>query len=149
MNTYCLSTAKMVARTRLNVKLLHTLPVWLSNHYAYSSVLVNQFAAQNNINMQILLQSVLFQSNHIRTSDIVFNTNMHFPWADKSNQHFHHFRQNTEQNYLNLTTHNTTSLSLLHFKILTLTSIGRQIAIFKFYLESINPNSAALTSIRP
>jgi len=39
----------MVARTRLNVKLLHTLPVWLSHHYAYSAFLANQFTAQNNI----------------------------------------------------------------------------------------------------
>ena len=75
-NIYCSSTTKIVARTRLNVKLLHTLPVWLSHHYAYSAFLVNQFTAQNNMNMQIFLQSVIFQSNHNRPSDIVFNRNM-------------------------------------------------------------------------
>ena len=133
----------MAARTRLNVKLLRTLPVLLSHHYAYSAFPVNKFTAQNIENMQNFLQSVLFQSNDNRPSDIVIIEIFSFLGQINLTSIFTFFHQNTEQIYLSLTTHK-------HPVFLSFTSsfntdfIWKTNSISSLYSERINPNSPIL-----
>jgi len=121
----------MVARTRLNVKLLHTLPVWLSHHYAYSAFLVNQFTAQNAIHMQIFLQS-----NHNQPSDNVF-IEICSSVGQINLTNIFSFHQNTEQDYFNLTTHKHLKIFSSSLQVLTWISIGRKIAFVHFIRNAL------------
>jgi hypothetical protein len=121
----------------LSVVLAFTLRIiplsrFLSYLYVHSAFLVNQFTAQNTENMQIFLESLPFQSNHNQPYDNGITEIFSFLEQINLTNIFHFFfRQNTEQNYLNLTLHKHPMSFSRSLQVLTFILFGRQIAFVR------------------